>query len=98
MAQFLYSAPMSLDGFIAGPDGDMSWLAKYVEPNPDVAEMIPRVGALLVGGRTYVGHDPNRGREGEGKAFGGGWDGPQIATGVTHTDTVANLWFRVTHP
>jgi dihydrofolate reductase len=36
------------------------------------------VGALLVGGRTYSGDDPLRGREGEGKAFGGGWEGPQI--------------------
>ena len=25
MAKFLYSAAMSLDGFIAGPGGDMSW-------------------------------------------------------------------------
>jgi dihydrofolate reductase len=69
---------MSLDGFIAGANGDMSWLADHFGPNPAVDELIPRVGALLVGGRTYGGDDPNKGREGEGKAFGGGWDGPQI--------------------
>jgi dihydrofolate reductase len=78
MARFLYSAAMSLDGFISGPDGDMSWLADYLGPNPMVDELIPQVGALLVGGRTYGGDDPHRGREGEGKAFGGGWEGPQV--------------------
>ena len=26
MAKVLYSATMSLDGFMAGPSGDMSWL------------------------------------------------------------------------
>ncbi len=96
MARFLYSAAMSLDGFIAGPGGDMSWLADYMGPNPVVDELIPRVGALLVGGRTYGGDDPLRGQEGEGEAFGGGWEGPQIvltrrssptpASGVTFTD------------
>jgi len=78
MARFLYSAAMSLDGFIAGPGGDMSWLTDYLGPNPVVDELIPQVGALLVGGRTYGGDDPLRGREGEGKAFGGGWEGPQV--------------------
>jgi dihydrofolate reductase len=68
MAKFLYSAAMSLDGFIAGPGGDVSWLVDFLGPNPVVDELIPQVGALLVGGRTYGGDDPHRGREGEGKA------------------------------
>jgi len=34
MANFIYSAAMSLDGFIAGPGGDMSWMADYAGPNP----------------------------------------------------------------
>ena len=57
MAGFLYSATMSLDGFIAGPGGDMSWLTLHFRPNV-VHELIPRIGALLVGGRTYGGDDP----------------------------------------
>lgn len=83
MAKLLYSAAMSLDGFIAGPGGDMSWLTPYLEPHPTVDELIPRIGALLVGHRTAVGDDPYRGRPGEGEAFGGGWSGPQFV--VTHT-------------
>src|SRR6478736_2012758 len=57
MAGFLYSAAMSLDGFIAGPGGDMSWITPHFRPNV-VHELIPRIGALLVGGRTYGGDDP----------------------------------------
>ena len=30
MAKVLYSAAMSLDGFIAGAGGDMSWLTEYL--------------------------------------------------------------------
>ncbi|MFB9931573.1 dihydrofolate reductase, partial [Amycolatopsis halotolerans] len=29
MGKLLYSAAMSLDGYIAGPGGDMGWLAPY---------------------------------------------------------------------
>jgi dihydrofolate reductase len=82
MANFMYSAAMSLDGFFAGPRGDMSWLADYSGPNPVVEEMITQTGALLVGNRTYGGDDPMKGTEGEGEAFGGGWDGPQFV--LTH--------------
>ena len=78
MAKLLYSATMSLDGFIAGPRGDMSWLTPYLGPNPAVDELIPRVGAILVGGRTFRGDDPHAGSEAEGEVFGGGWEGPQF--------------------
>jgi dihydrofolate reductase len=83
MATVLYSATMSADGFIAGPGGDMSWLARFTGRGDEaVAALIPRVGSLLVGRRTYGGDDPNRGREGEGEPFGGAWSGPQFV--VTH--------------
>jgi dihydrofolate reductase len=82
MAKFLYSAAMSLDGFIAGPGGDVSWMVDSLGPNPVVDELITRTGAILVGNRTFGGDDPYKGREGEGEAFGGGWDGPQFV--LTH--------------
>ena len=78
----MYSVTMSLDGFIAGPGGDMSWLTPYLGPNPAVDALIGEIGALLVGNRTYGGDDPHRGTPKEGKAFGGGWDGPQFV--LTH--------------
>jgi dihydrofolate reductase len=81
MARLLYSATMSLDGFIAGPGGDMSWLTSYLGPNPTADELVGRIGALLIGRRTFGGDDPNRGTDKEG-AFGGAWTGPQFV--LTH--------------
>lgn len=81
MARMLYSATMSLDGFIAGPGGDMSWLTSYLGPNPTADDLVGRIGALLIGRRTFGGDDPNRGTDKEGP-FGGTWTGPQFV--LTH--------------
>ena len=82
MGKLLYSAAMSLDGFIAGPRGDMSWLTEYIGPDPTVDEVAGQVGALLVGSRTFRGDDPYKGTAEEGKPFGGAWAGPQFV--LTH--------------
>jgi len=81
MGKVLYSVTMSLDGFIAGPGGDMSWLTPYLGPNPEVEELQREIGALLIGHRTFRGDDPNRGTDKEG-AFSGTWSGPSVV--VTH--------------
>ena len=82
MSKLLYSATMSLDGFIAGVGGDMSWLTEHLSgPNPEADGLLAEIGALLVGNRTYGGDDPNAGTEKEG-AFGGKWSGPQFV--LTH--------------
>lgn len=52
---------ISLDGFIAGPDDDLSWLeqapsAKALEPEQgglSFEDLMDRTGALLMGRRTY---------------------------------------------
>jgi dihydrofolate reductase len=77
----LYSCTMSLDGFIAGPGGDMQWLTRHLGPNPVAEGLVPRIGSLLVGRRTFGGDDPNRGTDHEG-AFGGQWHGPSFV--LTH--------------
>ncbi len=82
MGKLLYSATMSVDGFIAGAGGDMSWLNEHLGPNPTVDELVDQIGALLVGNRTFRGDDPYKGTENEGKAFGGAWSGPQFV--LTH--------------
>lgn len=82
MAKLLYSAAMSLDGFIAGPGGDMSWMRPYVgSSNPEVKALQPEIGALLIGNRTFHGDDPNKGTDSEG-AYGGTWHGPSFV--LTH--------------
>ncbi|WP_020674119.1 dihydrofolate reductase family protein [Amycolatopsis nigrescens] len=83
MAKLLYAASMSLDGFIAGPGGDMSWLSEHLGPNPTMDGFVEKIGAILVGNRSFRGDDPHQGDpESEGKAFGGGWEGPQFV--LTH--------------
>jgi dihydrofolate reductase len=93
MAKLLYSATCSLDGFIAGPGGDMQWLNRLEGGNEVVEELIPRIGSLLVGRRTHGGDDPNRGTDREG-AFGGRWHGPEFV--LTHDpaeDRPPHLYF-----
>jgi hypothetical protein len=80
-SRLLYSATMSLDGFIAGIDGDMSWLAEHLASGPEIDELAQSIGALLVGKRTFTDDDPNRGTDAEG-AFGGQWQGPSFV--LTH--------------
>jgi dihydrofolate reductase len=83
VGKLLWSVTMSLDGFIAGPGGDMSWLTEHLGPNPTVDELITKIGSLLVGNRTFRGDDPYKGVAAkEGKPFGGGWTGPQFV--LTH--------------
>ncbi|MFB4303491.1 dihydrofolate reductase family protein [Actinomadura sp. NTSP31] len=89
MGELQYQCMMSLDGFIAGPGGDMSWMADYLGPDPAVDEVMRRTGALLVGRRTFGGDDPHKGTEQEGEPYGGGWDGPQFV--LTHSPPDASV-------
>jgi dihydrofolate reductase len=88
MAKVLYSVTMSLDGFITGPEGDMQWMRPYLGPNPEVDDLIPRIGSILAGRRSHDGDDPHKGDAGEGQAFGGGWSGPLFV--VTHRPPVTS--------
>jgi dihydrofolate reductase len=83
VAKLLYGVTMSVDGFIAGPGGDMSWLTELIGPNETARALPGRIGSLLVGNRTFHGDDPHRSdAEKAGRPFGGGWDGPQFV--LTH--------------
>jgi hypothetical protein len=55
----------------------MSWMRPYAGPNPEIDALVPDIGALLIGNRTFHGDDPNKGTESEG-AYGGSWDGPSF--------------------
>jgi dihydrofolate reductase len=73
MGQVLWHVTMSLDGYIAGPRDDMTWLAEYFGPNQTAEEVLARVGALLLGDRTY-----QVAKTEEGRPYGGAWTGPQF--------------------
>jgi dihydrofolate reductase len=85
MAALLYSVTASVDGYIAGVGGDMSWLGELLTADAErdpLAEEVPGLtGALLVGARTWSGDDPHAGTDQEG-AFEGAWSGPQVV--LTH--------------
>ncbi|GIE30580.1 deaminase [Actinoplanes italicus] len=77
MTKLQYQCAMSLDGFIAGRNGDMSWmgLAGGSDDGGDSADdstnpLVAEVGAVLSGSNTYHGDDPNAGTDKEG-----GYDG-----------------------
>ena len=53
MGKVLWNTMMSLDGFIAGPNGDMQWVFGVdVGAGKTAAEVLRSTGALLVGRRT----------------------------------------------
>src|SRR5262245_55411082 len=68
----IWHTMMSLDGFIAGPGGDMQWVFGVDGGDADTAEKIRQsIGALLVGRRTQDVEDRV-----QGGFYGGGYSGP----------------------
>ena len=51
MRRLVYSVAMSLDGFIAGPNGEYDWIVP--EPTLDLAKHYSGFDTLLMGRRTY---------------------------------------------
>ena len=49
----IYYAAVSLDGFIAGKDGDVSWLDGFFIPELGFHDFINRVGGIIMGRRTF---------------------------------------------
>ncbi|GHO82645.1 deaminase [Dictyobacter formicarum] len=82
IGKVLWHVTMSLDGFIAGPDDGMDWVARFAGPNPVVNQVIRTTGAVLSGRRSYnVGRKPGLPPEYR-KVFGGAWIGPVFV--LTH--------------
>jgi dihydrofolate reductase len=49
----VYYLAASLDGFIAGKDGDVSWLNDYFVPELGFHDFMARVGTAIMGRRTF---------------------------------------------
>ena len=51
MRQVRYSVAMSLDGYIAGPNGEADWIV--MDPDIDFGEIFSRFDTLLIGRKTF---------------------------------------------
>lgn len=51
MRKVVYGGAMSLDGFIAGPNGEFDWIV--MDPDLDFAAMMARFDTFLIGRKTY---------------------------------------------
>lgn len=70
MTAVRWHVAMSLDGYIAAPGDDMSWIFDVWNPNETFDEMVRTTGAIIMGRRTYEVED--RVRPG---IYGGAWKG-----------------------
>ena len=68
MRKIVYSVAMSLDGYVAGPNGEADWIT--TDPEIDFAALFARFDTLLMGRKTYEA----------AKAMGGGPGMPGVAS------------------
>ena len=65
MRRICYQVAMSLDGYIAGPNGEYDWI--IMDPEIDFAALFNRFDTLLMGRQTFVASQQ---QHGSGPAFG----------------------------
>jgi dihydrofolate reductase len=55
MSKSIFYGVISLDGYLAGPDGDMSWAEKYLSQDEDFGwmELLTSCGSMLQGRKTF---------------------------------------------
>jgi hypothetical protein len=84
----LWHFTMSLDGFVAGPNHEMAWVAGVPFRPGLVQEYVQTTGAVL-GGRNGWDHFPDA-----SSVYGGAWNGPVFV--LTHHPEDATPAERVT--
>lgn len=70
MRKVVYGGAMSLDGYIAGPNGEHDWIV--MDPDMDFAAMMARYDTFLIGRRTWEAV----------RRMGGGQEAPGIRSYV----------------
>jgi dihydrofolate reductase len=84
MTQLRYSVAVSLDGFIAPPDGSADWLTPYL-PGVDFAALLAGFGGVITGRASY-----------DHAVAMHGWDFPGWETAVMTSRPIDAIPARVT--
>ena len=96
MRNVCYSVATSLDGYIAGPKGEVDWIV--MDPDIDFASLFARYDAVLVGRKSYEAAQEMGGGVGmpgvEAYVFSSTWrqeDHPDVAVSGDPVSTVREL-------
>ena len=81
-----YSVAMSLDGFIAGPNGEIDWI--LMDPDIDFAAMTSRFDTMIMGRGTYEAT----------KQMGGGGGGGGSSSPDVQVYVVSRTMRKADHP
>jgi dihydrofolate reductase len=76
MRKIVYAVAVSLDGFVAGPNGEADWIT--TDPEIDFAGMFARFDTLLMGRKTYE----------QARAMGGGGGAMPGVTSIVASRTL----------
>jgi len=80
----IWHLTMSLDGFMADRDGSLAWMPTDAGPVPMGFDIVPTIGAVLAGRRTYDNGINTSG----GEPYGGAYTGPVFV--LTHRSAPAS--------
>ena len=87
----IWQVTMSLDGYIAAQDDEMSWVFDHIDPSDPAAAAVPdRIGAVVAGRRSF-----EVGRRDGMEVFDGAWSGRQfLLTNRPVDDAPAGIGIR----
>jgi dihydrofolate reductase len=89
MRRIRYGVASSLDGYIAGPNGEADWIV--MDPEIDFGAIFEQFDTLLIGRRTWEGMM----RAGGGGGGGGGFGSMEIFVFSTTLDPAAQRGVRI---
>jgi dihydrofolate reductase len=80
MRKIVYSVAMSLDGYVAGPNGEADWIT--TDPEIDFVALFARFDSVLMGRKTYE----------QVKVMGGGagWSAPRFLVHLIRETALRN--------